>query len=37
VNSERCLEGEDVVVKPIDGSMNVAGGADEHVYVTRRQ
>src|SRR5690606_25164735 len=29
-HAERLLEGEDIVVEPIHGSMNVAGGADEH-------
>ena len=34
-HAERCLEGDDVIVEPIHGSMDVAGGANEHVYVTR--
>ena len=29
-HAERLLEGEDVLVEPIEGSVDVAGGADDH-------
>jgi hypothetical protein len=31
-HAQCLLEGEDVVVEPIHGSMDVAGGADEHDF-----
>jgi hypothetical protein len=32
-HAQGLLEGEDVVVEPIHGSMDVAGGADEHDFL----
>jgi hypothetical protein len=29
-HAERLLEGEDVLVEPIEGSVDVAGGTDDH-------
>jgi hypothetical protein len=29
-HAERLLESEDVVIEPLDGSMDVASGADDH-------
>ena len=36
-HAQSALEGEDVIVEPIHGSMDIAGGANEQVYVTRRR
>ncbi len=30
MHAERLLEGEDVLVEPVEGSVDVSGGADDH-------
>jgi len=30
MHAERLLEGEDVLEEPVEGSVDVAGGADDH-------
>jgi hypothetical protein len=32
-HAERLLEGEDVLVEPVEGSVDVTGGADDHGFV----